>query len=76
MKYAETNAAEAMQQVAEDSPQAAGLLANIMEHNARQIELSLPSWDYFERAKEQAYNQGYQDGARAVRNDIYDRIFG
>ena len=76
MENAETNAAEAMQQVAEDSPQAAGLLASIMEHNADMRDMSLPSWDYFERATKDAYKRGYHDGRRDAEDRIYDRIFG
>lgn len=70
-----TTAQEAMEAVASEDAQAAGLLAAIMEHNAAQQVLMLPTWETVDREKAQAFDMGYHAGFDEAYRQINERIF-
>lgn len=67
---------EAVTTIARESPEAAGLVAAIVEHNARDRELMLPTWEMLKAAEERARALGWAEGYDAARAEIASRLFG
>lgn len=68
--------AEAATTIAEESPEAAGLMAALMEQNYRHQVAMLPTWEQLQREREQAYERGVADGRRIENARLHQRIFG
>lgn len=72
----EMTTAEAVTQIASESPEAAGLLAQIMQANADFNQSLLPTWDDVEKARREGFRDGWKDGYASARWEIQKRIFG
>ena len=66
----------ATEAIARESPEAAGLMALVIESQAAMTAAMLPTWDTVDRTREKAYQQGFDDGYAKARDEIYARIFG
>ncbi len=70
-----STAQDAMTAVATESPEAAGLLALVMEHNAAMAVNMLPTWEVVDHEKAQAFDQGYSLGYREALAEVEERMF-
>lgn len=65
---------EAARAVAAESPESAGLLAQIMESNHAMTLSMLPTWDQFEQVKERSYQRGFEEGFALARERAMARL--
>ncbi len=67
---------EAATTVARESPEAAGILASIIDSNSQWREAMLPTWEDLKKAEERAFEEGYARGMLHERQRVMNRIFG
>lgn len=70
-----TTTQEAVTEIARCSPEAGGLVAQVMEANAAMTQSMLPSWEEYDRAVRKAHDDGYAAGYEEALYQINVRLF-
>lgn len=70
------NAGKVVAEVAKESPEAAGLMASLMERMAADREATSPTWQMLRDVEAKARSEGFVEGVLAERERLTKRFFG